>query len=174
MLLLPTTSPEHTEPAKQLSLSTWGALRLSSTQENCRNSKIPLWVRYMVPSARGDSLCCCVQQHFPLPLLCAHMGSCRKCSLCRDSAPSPTALDKPRNVPLSYFSLLPWQLTENTDSAMRLENPTYWELRKPGLQFKIFHQLQRDHLSAPQSIRPQSVYLSAGLHHCGDVLGRTG
>lgn len=80
----------------------------------------------MVPSARGDSLCCCLQQHFPLPLLCVYMGSCRKCPLCRDSAPSPTALDKPRNVPLSYFLLLPWQLTENIDSATRLENPTYW------------------------------------------------
>lgn len=80
----------------------------------------------MVPSARGDSLRCCLQQHFPLPPLCVHMGSCRKCPLCRDSAPSPTALDKTRNVPLSCFLLLPWQLTGNTDSAMRLENPTYW------------------------------------------------
>lgn len=103
----------------------WGT---QASRKTARTGKSHLLIRYLVTSARGDSLPCCPQQHFPLPLLCVHMGSCRKCSFCRDSAPSPMALDKPRNVPLSYFLLLTGRLTGNIDSAMRLENPTYWNL----------------------------------------------
>lgn len=172
----PRVAASYQEPETHWACNTAQPQHLGSTEALKHPGKLqeqqnpPLLIRYVVASARGNSLPCCLQQHFPLPLLCVHIGSCKKCPFCRHSVPSPMTLDGPRNILLSYFFLLTGQLRENIDSAIRLGNPTNTkELGKPDLQLRIFHQLQRNHLPVPQS-----VHLSPGLYHCGHVLGRTG